>query len=74
MLRITNTQTNRQTDYARSYLAREARHAAKHAFESDGKCRAWYIEVFETPTGAQTRLKVDYLSAHGEPRTTSVAL
>lgn len=73
MLTIIRPSNDRQTDYSRDSLTREARYFAKHAPDSDGKLRGWSVVVIE---GVQTgiALRVDYLTANGEPRTGHVAL
>ena len=69
MIRIVNELNNRSTDYSKPYLAREARYVAKHAPESDGKVRGWYVHISEhAPAGARIALVVDYLTPQGEPR------
>lgn len=74
MLTIINPDNNnRQTDYSRDYLTREARHIAKHAPESDGKLRAWSIVVLENRTSA-VALRVDYLRRDGTAATIHSAL
>ena len=72
MLTIRNTQNNRQTDYSQSYLAREARHMAKFAADSDGKLRAWSLLVVDGWSGVQ--LRADYLTKDGEPKTMTQSL
>lgn len=72
MIRILNESTNRCTDYSKSYLAREARNVAKHAADSDGKVRGWYVRILES--SGRVSLIVDYLTPAGEVRSTSVAI
>ena len=71
MLTIINPTTNRQTDYAKSSLAREAKYYAKHATDSDGKVRGWSIVVLE---GRTVSLRVDYLRNDGTATCLHVAL
>ena len=73
MLRILNTANGRASDYSRAVLAREAKHAVRGERDSDGKVRAWYIEVRD---GAATRVRlaVDYLTVDGAAKTIHVAI
>ena len=75
MLRIHNEMNGRNTDYSRPALAREARWAVKHAQDSDGKCRGWYIRISEhAPAGARVVLVADYLTPAGESRSANIAI
>lgn len=70
MLTIINPTTNRQTDYSKSYLAREARYYVKHEPDSDGKLRAWGIVVVLD----QVILRADYLTKDGIAKSANIAL
>lgn len=74
MLAIVNGSNGRRTDYSRSYLATEARHAVRGLPDSDNKVRAWSIEVSEMAGAAACRLRIDYLSRDGNPRVHYVVL
>jgi hypothetical protein len=79
MLKITHNRrdgSTRSTDYARDYLKREAQYLAKHAADSDGKLRGWYVSIFETDGAGLSAiaLAADYLDKNGNPRTAFMAL